>query len=666
MIARENFRVLLIEDNSENASLFCDMIETGAQSSFKVTHVAATLAEGLKVIEDGQIDLALVDLNLPDSNGIATFEKVHPCAPRLPVIVLSGYVDEDLGSKIVHKGGQDCLVKGSFSVQLLVRAMRYAIERARAEAVIEQEQHFMRILLNTIPDRIYFKDKRSRLIRANKALSDFHHLQNPDDLLGLTDFDLFSKDHALTAFEDDQQVMRTGEPIVGKIEKETLTDGQMGWSMVTKMPLRNLQGEIIGTFGISRDITELKRMEEELAADRNLLRNVIDNLPDRILLKDKKGHYLLTNTAQARYLGVSDPLETLGKTLQDFIGSSDYIDEIIKQDEEVLRTGIPMVNYEEDLVLTDGERKCFSLSKVPMRDEAGENYGLICIARDITLQKMAQEEVLKANENLNVAVVDLKNAHEELRSVQMQLIEAEKMKSIGRLAAGVAHEVKNPLAIIDMGVAYLTQQNFSADSNVPLILNEISEAVKRADAVIRGLLDFSAPKQLDVCEEELTSVLEHSLMLVRGEMSGEIHYDLVKEFEPDLPLLHLDRMKMGQVFVNIFMNAIHAMPEGGTLTVRTYTKQLTGVGENVGVNLMESFHVGSTLVVTEIEDNGTGIPEDKLTKVFDPFFTTKPTGKGTGLGLSVTRSIIDLHGGIIEIRNRPEGGARVTVMLERT
>ena len=666
MSFREKFRVLLIEDNPENASLFCDMIEAVAKASFTVTHVAGTLAEGLAIIEGGQVDLALVDLNLPDSRGISTFERVHACAPRLPVIVLSGNVDEELGSKIVHKGGQDCLVKGSFSVQLLVRAMRYAIERARAEAVIEQEQHFMRILLDNIPDRIYFKDKESRFIRTNKALGELHHLENSDDLLGQTDFDLFSDEHARPAFEDEQEVMRTGEPIVGKIEKESLADGRIGWCTTTKMPLRNPQGEIIGTFGISRDITELKRMEDALATDRNLLRNVIDNLPDRVLLKDAEGHYLLTNAAQARFLGTTDPLATVGKTLKDYMTDPVFIAEVAKQDEEILRTGIPLVNYEEDIPLPDGSTKCYSLSKVPLLDDHGATLGLICIGRDITEQKLAKEQLVKANENLNIAVTDLKNAHEELRSVQLQLIEAEKMKSIGRLAAGVAHEVKNPLAIIDMGVAYLTQQNFPEDSNVPLILNEISEAVKRADSVIRGLLDFSAPKQLEVCEEDLNSVLDHSLMLVRGEMTGKFHYEVVREFEVNLPLLHIDRMKMGQVFVNIFINAIHAMPEGGTLTVRTYTKQLTGVGDNVGVNLMESFHVGSTLVVAEVDDNGSGISEDKLNKVFDPFFTTKPTGKGTGLGLSVTRSIIDLHGGIIEIRNRPEGGARVTVMLERT
>src|SRR5206468_8503449 len=136
----------------------------------------------------------------------------------------------------------------------------------------------------------------------------------------------------------------------------------------------------------------------------------------------------------------------------------------------------------------------------------------------------------------------------------------------GRLAAGVAHEVKNPLAIITMGVDYLRQQNFSADSNVPLILRDISDAVHRADNVIRGLLDFSAPRRLEVNEENLNSIIEHSLMLVRGEMSGD-SFKIVKELQPDLPPVKLDRMKIGQVFVNIFTNAAHAMGDGGTLTV---------------------------------------------------------------------------------------------------
>ena len=666
MVPQKKYRVLLIEDNPENVSLFCDMIEAAGKENFTVTQIARTLAEGLAIIAVGEIDLILTDLSLPDSQGIHTFERVHDSAPRVPVIVVSGTLDEEMGFEIVHKGGQDCLVKGSFSVQLLVRAMRNAIQRAGAEAVIEREQHFSRVLLNNIPDRIYFKDKEGRYIRANQALADRHQLSDPDELEGKSDFDFFTYEHSLPAFEDEQEVMRTGLPIVGKIEKESMSDGRIGWCLTTKMPLRNPQGEMIGTFGISRDITELKRMEDTLAADRNLLRNVIDNLPDRILLKDKEGHYLLTNSAQDNYLGSSNPEMVLGKTLADFIKDPVYLAKVIEEDNEIIRTGVPQVNFEEKMQQKDGTHKWYSLSKVALRGENGEIQGLVCIGRDITLQKNAQEELIQVNENLNAAVTDLRKAHEELRSVQMQLIEAEKMKSIGRLAAGVAHEVKNPLAIIDMGVAYLTQQTFSEDSNIPLILGEIAEASKRADLVIRGLLDFSAPKRLEVSEDDLNKVIEQSLMLVRGEMSGKFHYEVVKELQPNLPLLHLDRMKMGQVFVNVLINAIHAMPEGGTLTVRTYTKQLTGVGENIGANLMETFRAGSTLVVAEVEDNGSGIPENKLAKVFDPFFTTKPTGQGTGLGLSVTRSIIDLHAGIIEIRNRPEGGARVTILLERT
>jgi len=227
------------------------------------------------------------------------------------------------------------------------------------------------------------------------------------------------------------------------------------------------------------------------------------------------------------------------------------------------------------------------------------------------------------------------------------------MKSIGRLAAGVAHEVKNPLAIISMGVEYLAREQFSSDSNVPGVLDDISGAVKRADEVIRGLLDFSAPKKLEIKEVELNAIIEQALILVRGEMHGE-GFQVIKELQAGLPPLKLDSLKIGQVFINVFTNAIHSMGDGGTLTVRTFTRQRAGTGPGTG----------ETEVVTEVDDTGPGIPEEQIGKLFDPFFTTKPTGKGTGLGLTVTKTIVDLHGGTIDIHTRPEGGARVTLKFK--
>jgi signal transduction histidine kinase len=123
----------------------------------------------------------------------------------------------------------------------------------------------------------------------------------------------------------------------------------------------------------------------------------------------------------------------------------------------------------------------------------------------------------------------------------------------------------------------------------------------------------------------------------------------------------LDGQKIAEVFVNVFENAMHAMAQGGTLIVRTYTQTFVGVGSNVGASKIDRFKIGDPLVVVEVEATGTGIPPDKLNKIFEPFFTTKKTGEGTGLGLSVCKTIMDLHGGAIEIVNRDKGGARATI-----
>ena len=249
----------------------------------------------------------------------------------------------------------------------------------------------------------------------------------------------------------------------------------------------------------------------------------------------------------------------------------------------------------------------------------------------------------------------------DLKSAQIQLIHAEKLESIGRLAAGVAHEVKNPLAVIQLGIDYLSQ-TLKGNKDVTETVGDMDDAVKRADTVIKGLLEFSRPTELEIKTLNLNTVLEESLLLVKYELSKN-NISLDKQLDDELPDVELDRNKMKQVFINIFMNAIHAIDKDGTLTVKTSSSQLSRDLYNLHCKNTKHLNVGDRVVIVTVEDTGTGIPEDKIDKLFDPFFTTKPTGVGTGLGLSVTRGIIDLHKAAINIINRKESGVSVFIIF---
>jgi signal transduction histidine kinase len=191
----------------------------------------------------------------------------------------------------------------------------------------------------------------------------------------------------------------------------------------------------------------------------------------------------------------------------------------------------------------------------------------------------------------------------------------------------------------------------------------MNDAIHRADGVIRGMLDFASPRQIETKIGDLNTVIEHALLMVKHDLDR--HRVVVNRWlDPDLPPCKLDSQKMEEVFINVFENAVHAMPAGGTLTVRTYAKQLTGYGTNVGDSKIYRFKIGEFVIIAEIEDTGIGIPPEKLSRIFDPFFTTKPTGQGTGLGLSVCKTIIELHGGSIEIHNQKTGGAQAVIMLK--
>jgi len=339
-----------------------------------------------------------------------------------------------------------------------------------------------------------------------------------------------------------------------------------------------------------------------------------------------------------------------------------------EQLDTLIRTGW-IHGYEVAYPVEDGAPLTLDVSASVIRDRAGEAVAIVWTARDISGRKSTEHELQLANaklaqhqQELMGALSRLRSSHEALQATQLQLVQAAKMESVGRLAAGVAHEVKNPLAIILMGVEYLTRSLGPQANGAGVVLQDIASAVRRADLVVRGLLDFSVARDVEATEEELNVIVEQSLLLVKHQLMKQ-HVAVAMELATTLPTVRVDRHKMEQVFVNILMNAIQAMGEGGVLTVRTYTKRLTKVGQEVGRRRSDRFRVGDQAVVVEVDDTGCGIPKEAFDQIFDPFFTTKPTGQGTGLGLTVTKHIVALHGGSIELRNRSEGGVRATIML---
>ena len=250
----------------------------------------------------------------------------------------------------------------------------------------------------------------------------------------------------------------------------------------------------------------------------------------------------------------------------------------------------------------------------------------------------------------------------ELKATQLQLIQSEKLDSIGRMAAGIAHEVKNPLMMILTGTKILSKRLRGADESTHQILQDMMDAVDRADRIIGGLLSYSRDRGVDLAAADLNATVEQSLFLVKHELD-KVRIAIVMDLDRSVPPLQLDAFKMQQVFINVLTNAIHAIGCDGEIRITTAldTRSAhTFGGSRPGGGAV----AGARVAVVRIEDSGPGIPKEHLEKLFDPFFTTKPVGRGTGLGLPVCRQIVEMHGGTIDIGNRDGGGARVTVTLK--
>jgi sigma-B regulation protein RsbU (phosphoserine phosphatase) len=199
-------------------------------------------------------------------------------AGRIPVIALLEQPDEGKELAALQAGAQDCLILTELTARGIGRVIRNAVERVKVEEKLAREQEMLGHLLAKLPDRIYFKDLQSRFVRVNNAMAKFHGLRDSSSMLGRTDHDFFTMEHAQPAFEDEQEIIRTGEPMLDKLEKETRPDGGITWVLTSKLPMRNQFGEITGTFGISHDVTAMKVLEDTIEAERARLQELSEEL----------------------------------------------------------------------------------------------------------------------------------------------------------------------------------------------------------------------------------------------------------------------------------------------------------------------------------------------------------------------------------------------------
>ena len=288
---------------------------------------------------------------------------------------------------------------------------------------------------------------------------------------------------------------------------------------------------------------------------------------------------------------------------------------------------------------------------------------------DVTQRKAAEakERELGAAAAASAAAAgrraeELDTAYRELQSAHSMLIQAEKMAALGQLASGVAHEVKNPLGIIMQGVNFLEGSVGADRDEERQVLQMIKDAVLRSDKIVRDMLNFARQTPLEQRPCDVNAVLRTALALVGRQFSVQ-HITVVERLDPGVPSLVLDQNQIQQVFLNILINALQAMPQGGTLTLSTRSVACQALPEAAARRLAALCRPEERPVLCQVQDTGMGIPPAKLARAFEPFFTTKPVGQGTGLGLAVSRSIIEKHHGAMWLDSVERQGTTVSVAL---
>jgi PAS domain S-box-containing protein len=619
-MAGENIKVLLVEDNPGDVFLLQEFLKEVTTVVVDLMPVER-LSEALNYLANEIFDVILLDLSLPDSRGLETFVIAHHQAKATPIIVLTGLNDETLAIRAMQEGAQDYLVKGQVTGDLLVRSMRYAIERQRADDALRHSEERFRVALKNSPIFVYNQDRDLRYTWVYNPPSGL----TVAEILGKQDLDIIPVEDAQRLMTIKRKVLTT---CIGTREEVSITIKDITrYYDLTVEPLRNESQEIIGVTCASIDISERqaalrdRKLAEETIREQAAL---LDVTTDAICLRDLNNQIIFWNKGAETLYGWQ-AIEAWGKNASELL-----YDEPSPEIEAALLQVISQGKWQGELTkLTKTDKEILVASRWSLVfDEQGKPKSILTVDTDIT----------------------------EKKHLEAQLFRAQRLESIGTLASGIAHDLNNILTPILAGAQLLPLKFPDADERTRHLLEILEINAKRGADLVKQVLSFAR----GVEGKRITLQLRHLIVEVAKILketfpkSIEVSTDVLQ----DLWMVSGDSTQLHQVLMNLCVNARDAMPNGGSLSI---SAENLLIDENyVRMNLEAK--EGHYIMIT-ISDTGVGIPREILDRIFEPFFTTKDVGQGTGLGLSTVLGIVKSHGGFVNVYSEPGIGSSFQVYL---
>lgn len=417
---------------------------------------------------------------------------------------------------------------------------------------------------------------------------------------------------------------------------------------------------------LERRVHELSAAFAEAQQQLLLLEALMQNLPDQVYFKDRESRVIRVSASQARRFGLTDPKEAIGKTDADFF-TAEHANQARADEIHVMETGQPIILEEKETWSDRGDDWVLT-TKAPLRNHDGEIIGTFGISHDITERRRLIAE-------MEAQITELSVLNANLKQTQNQLIQSEKMASVGQLAAGVAHEINNPMGFLNSNLHSLARevddllrlvdlcqsieslgendrariQQLKADIDLDFVRDDIKnliqeslEGAQRVTKIVRNLRDYSRIDEKEWHFFDIEKGLESTLSIAWNSIKYKA--EVVRHYA-SLPEIECIGSQINQVFMNLLINAAQAIRETGTITLTT------------------GFDEASVWI--DVADTGCGIETQNLSRVFEPFFTTKPPGQGTGLGLSLSYGIVRSHHGDLSVTSRVGQGTTFRVTLPR-